>query len=284
MKTVPRGFVPVVCMIVGLAVAASPAGARTTSNTKDGKPNILVVMTDDQSAEDLDASGFDAATGRAIDAMPNTAALLTAKGARFDNAIDSFPLCCPSRATFITGQYSHNHGVGGNFFPYGWYGMTDRANILPKWLQSAGYYTAAVGKWLNGYGAGTSADKDAQGNPLKAGGEKPAGFDNWNGAVDVSAYDYFNLALNQNGTVKYWGDKAYSKALNDFARIQVMAPAAKTIGSVLAWAATFFGGTQQDGRRHVHQGGRPEHLRCRSQAGLRQQYESLQPGQELLLA
>ena len=41
----------------------------------------------------------------------------------------------------------------GNFYPYGWYGMKDRGNILPAWLQKAGYTTALIGKWLNGYGA-----------------------------------------------------------------------------------------------------------------------------------
>jgi N-acetylglucosamine-6-sulfatase len=62
-------------------------------------------------------------------------------------------VCCPARATFITGQYAHNHGVAGNFYPYGWYGMKGGGNTLPRWLQKAGYRTALVGKWLNGYGA-----------------------------------------------------------------------------------------------------------------------------------
>ncbi len=85
--------------------------------------------------------------------MPNVRRLLARQGTTFDNAVDSFPLCCPSRATFITGQYAHNHGVLGNFFPYGWYGMKNRRNTLPAWLHDSGYRTAAIGKWLNGYGA-----------------------------------------------------------------------------------------------------------------------------------
>ena len=44
----------------------------------------------------------------------------------------------------------------GNFWPFGWYGMKGRAN-LPSWLQKAGYRTALIGKWLNGYGSATSA-------------------------------------------------------------------------------------------------------------------------------
>ena len=85
--------------------------------------------------------------------MPNVRRLLAGQGTTFADAVDSFPLCCPARATFITGQYAHNHGVDGNFSPYGWYGMKDRGNILPRWLQKAGYTTALIGKWLNGYGA-----------------------------------------------------------------------------------------------------------------------------------
>ena len=66
--------------------------------------------------------------------MPNVQRLLAEQGTTFADAIDSFPLCCPARATFITGQYAHNHGVEGNFAPYGWYGMKDRENTLPAWL------------------------------------------------------------------------------------------------------------------------------------------------------
>ena len=189
-------------------VAVQPAMARTATNMKDGKPNILVVMTDDQALADLQA-------------MPNLKSLVAAKGVQFSNAVDSFPLCCPSRATFITGQYSHNHGVGGNFWPYGWYGMTNRANTLPKWLQDSGYYTALVGKWLNGYGSGKTGNKDAEGHPLVPGGEIPVGFNNWNGSLDVSAYDYFNFTINQNGKPKSWGDSSYAQKLIDFANIQV---------------------------------------------------------------
>ena len=189
-------------------VAVQPAMARTAANMKDGKPNILVVMTDDQALADLQA-------------MPNLKSLVAAKGVQFSNAGDSFPLCCPSRATFITGQYSHNHGVGGNFWPYGWYGMTNRANTLPKWLQNSGYYTALVGKWLNGYGSGKTGNRDAEGNLITPGGEIPVGFNNWNGSLDVSAYDYFNFTINQNGKPKSWGDSSYAKKLIDFANIQV---------------------------------------------------------------
>ena len=107
---------------LALAVIASPASARPSSADRDGRPNVLVVMTDDMATADLVH-------------LPNVQRLLAEKGTTFADAVDSFPLCCPARATFLTGQYAHNHGVIGNFAPYGWYGMKDRGNILPTWLQ-----------------------------------------------------------------------------------------------------------------------------------------------------
>ena len=142
--------------------------------------------------------------------MPNVKRLLAAQGTTFADAIDSFPLCCPARATFITGQYAHNHGVGGNFWPYGWYGMKHRANILPAWLQKVGYRTALIGKWLNGYGA------------LDAHGEVPHGFDIWRGLLDVSAYDYYNFVMNKDGDLTTWGDADFARKLVEFSHIQVI--------------------------------------------------------------
>jgi arylsulfatase A-like enzyme len=188
----------VVAALAAVAILALPgsAGARPEAAARDGRPNILVVMTDDQAAADLAK-------------MPNVRKLLAKQGTTFSNAVDSFPLCCPSRATFITGQYAHNHGVIGNFYPYGWYGMKDRGNILPAWLKKVGYRTALVGKWLNGYGA-----EDAH-------GEVPKGFDIWRGLLDVSAYDYYNFVMNRNGKLKTWGDAVFARGLVEFAKIEV---------------------------------------------------------------
>jgi N-acetylglucosamine-6-sulfatase len=191
------------------------ADARPASAAKDGRPNILVVMTDDQAQAD-------------VAHMPNVKRLLARRGTTFADAVDSFPLCCPSRATFITGQYAHNHGVGGNFFPFGWYGMKHRANTLPAWLQGAGYRTALIGKWLNGYGA-----RDAH-------GEVPHGFDIWRGLLDVSAYDYHNFVMNQNGKLKTWGDADFARKLVEFAEIEVT-PNPGGLQGVLAQLQKFFG-------------------------------------------
>jgi N-acetylglucosamine-6-sulfatase len=201
--------------LAGAPPLGASAEARTAGADGDGRPNILVVMTDDMAASDLAL-------------MPNVGRLLAKHGTSFADAVDSFPLCCPARATFITGQYAHNHGVGGNFYPYGWYGMKHRANTLPAWLQDAGYRTALVGKWLNGYGA-----RDAH-------GEVPAGFDIWRGLLDVSAYDYFNFVMNRDGKLRTWGDAAFARGLVEFANIEVT-PNPGGLSGVLAKLASVFG-------------------------------------------
>ncbi|MDQ3102225.1 MAG: sulfatase [Actinomycetota bacterium] len=206
----------IVMAAVGIVLTASAdAEARPVGSDRDGRPNILVVMTDDMAATD-------------VALMPNVKRLLARRGTTFDNAVDSFPLCCPARATFITGQYAHNHGVKGNFNPYGWYGMKGRRNILPAWLQDAGYRTSLIGKWLNGYGA-----RDAH-------GEVPAGFDTWRGLLDVSAYDYFNFVMNRDGKLKAWGDAEFARKLVEFAIIEVDNEP-DSLTSILAKLAELFG-------------------------------------------
>ena len=188
-----------VCILIAAVASlalATVADARPNGAGKDKRPNILVVMTDDMAKADLKF-------------MPKTKRLLGDKGTTFADAVDSFPLCCPARATFITGQYAHNHGVEGNFAPFGWYGMKHRGNTLPAWLDDAGYDTAMVGKWLNGYGA------------LDAHGEVPKGFDTWRGLLDVSAYDYFNYVMNRDGKLKSWGDAKFARKLVKFAHMEV---------------------------------------------------------------
>ena len=114
------------------------------------------------------------------------------QGTSFTRAFVSYPLCCPSRATFLTGQHSHNHGVLGNGTPVGGFDDLDQANTLGVWLQQAGYRTIHVGKFLNGYGLT---------NPTYI----PPGWDRWTGAIDDTANASFNYELNENGTVAAYG-------------------------------------------------------------------------------
>lgn len=99
-------------------------------------------MTDDLSSLEFD-------TALANNLLPNIQTELIDKGTTFTNFFVTNPSCCPSRATYLTGQYSHNHGVLSNehgilFF--------DDSSTLATWLQDDGYYTGHIGKYLNGYG------------------------------------------------------------------------------------------------------------------------------------
>ncbi|HEX2196841.1 MAG TPA: sulfatase [Actinomycetota bacterium] len=96
-------------------------------------PNILLVITDDQRA-----------TG-SMQALPTVRALFRRGGRTFTNAFATTPLCCPSRASIVSGRYAHNHGVHTNDD-----GMDlDPDATVQRYLQDAGYRTAVVGKYLN---------------------------------------------------------------------------------------------------------------------------------------
>ncbi|HKH21227.1 MAG TPA: sulfatase-like hydrolase/transferase, partial [Gammaproteobacteria bacterium] len=127
-------------VLLGGIIFSAPSGlvAQTVA-----RPNIVVIMTDDQTLEMMRV-------------LTKTRQLIGDQGTTFRNSYVSFPLCCPSRATFITGQYPHNHGVFQNVPPNGGYTKLNHNNTLPVWLQDAGYFTSHIGKYLNGYGQLTS--------------------------------------------------------------------------------------------------------------------------------
>jgi arylsulfatase A-like enzyme len=99
--------------------------------------NIVFILTDDQRANTMAQ-------------MPLTMSLIGNPGVRFVNAFATTPLCCPARATILTGLYTHNHNVRSNGAPYGAPAFAD-ASTIATWLQAAGYRTALVGKYLNLY-------------------------------------------------------------------------------------------------------------------------------------
>ena len=99
-------------------------------------PNIVLVMTDDQAGSQVGPLY-----------LPRITRLLQGEGTTFDNAFLTTPLCCPSRASLLTGQYGHNNGVLTNSYRY----LRAQRNVLPAWLRRAGYVTAHVGRFLNRY-------------------------------------------------------------------------------------------------------------------------------------
>jgi N-acetylglucosamine-6-sulfatase len=166
----------------GTPPAGQSASTADAAKAEAARPNIVLILTDDQTLESLRV-------------MPQTLHLIGDAGTTFSNAFISFPLCCPSRSTLLTGQYAHNHGVRGNLPPHGGVGALDATNTLPVWLQEAGYYTAHVGKYLNGYGQVVEPDV-------------PPGWSRWLALVDPSTYSMYDYTLSDDGALVHHGDAA----------------------------------------------------------------------------
>ncbi len=178
---------------VGRAAAVAAPAPRAVAPRR---PNVMVIETDDMRADDLRF-------------MPRTTRLIGDRGLTFENSFAPYPLCCPSRSSFLTGRYAHNHRVLSHVEPFGFASFDDRATLATT-LRSAGYRTALVGKYLNGYG------EQRLRRPASRVGDPslryvPPGWTHWAAASDRTwapgeafrggTYDYFNLVQNVNGRV-----------------------------------------------------------------------------------
>jgi len=157
-----------------------------------GRANIVFVLTDDLSSD-------------LVRFMPHVLAM-ERHGLTFTNYFVSDSLCCPSRASIFTGNFPHDTHVYGNFGSTGGFQAFHRRgeerHTFAIALQRAGYRTAMMGKYLNGYGqvAGHLADGTATDVPSTF---VPPGWDEW----DVAGWGYpeFNYTLNENGVLRRYG-------------------------------------------------------------------------------
>jgi len=151
------------------------------------RPNLILILTDDQ---DLGSLAY----------MPKTRELIGAQGMTFRNYFVPLSLCCPARATILTGLYAHNHKVYTNFPPDGGFERFEaqghEQKTLATALHDAGYRTALIGKYLNGY-------------PDKADpAHIPPGWDEWVSPVQGSPYAAYRYTFNENGKLVKHGSKA----------------------------------------------------------------------------
>jgi N-acetylglucosamine-6-sulfatase len=122
--------------LAGAVIALSINRDDPPQQAAPNAPNFIVIMTDDQALNTWKPS-----------VMPRTFARMVDGGTDFKEAFAVPPLCCPARASFLTGRYPHNHGVVTNNYRR----LADKEDVLPVWLSEAGYQTMFAGKFLNGY-------------------------------------------------------------------------------------------------------------------------------------
>jgi len=150
--------------------------------------NVVVIVTDDQSFDSIP---------RSVPVMPYLQARALDPADHwvvFTHAFVNTPLCCPSRATMLTGRYAHHTGVQGNTDGE----RLDERETLAAWLDAAGYETGLVGKYLNGY-------------PFGRGPYVPVGWDRWWGKQQGGPESiYRNFTVIEQGTPVSYGADAYS--------------------------------------------------------------------------
>jgi N-acetylglucosamine-6-sulfatase len=165
--------------IMGLLLLLAPAIGQGSNIPR--QPNIIFILTDDLS----------------LNLLPYMPRVLQMQqnGVTFSNYFVADSLCCPSRSSIFTGRYPHNTGVLGNAGPSGGYTAFEANNMqsvsFAEALSAAGYRTAMLGKYLNGY-------------QPKLNGPDP-GWNYW--AVAGDGYAEFNYNLNRNGQVVAYGDQ-----------------------------------------------------------------------------
>ncbi|XP_054711336.1 N-acetylglucosamine-6-sulfatase-like [Uloborus diversus] len=160
------------------------------------KPNFVFILTDDQ---DNILGG--------MTPLAQSKHLIGDNGITFSNMFVTTPLCCPSRASILTGKYAHNHGVvnnsiSGNCNSYSWQASHEQKTFITN-LKKNGYATFYAGKYLNQYG------KSAAGGVHHV----PPGWENWIGLVGNSCY--YNYTLSVNGIPEKHGNDPQKDYLTD---------------------------------------------------------------------
>lgn len=182
-------------ILIGVTAAIKQPTAAAT------RPNVLLIVTDDQ---------IDRPRTVTAQIMPNVYRELVQQGTRFTNAFVTNSWCCPSRASILSGQYSHTNGVwtvGGRYSLPAW--RNHENSTLATWLHGAGYRTGLVGKYLNEYGA-TSGTTYI-----------PPGWDDWRAIMNLNYQvnsGYYDYDLNENGQIVHYGSSSADYATRVFTR------------------------------------------------------------------
>ncbi len=164
------------------------------------QPNIIFILTDDQ----------DLLLG-SVDYMPLLQKQLIKQGMTFGNHYVTDPLCCPSRASILRGQFPHNTQIidlfepGGGALKFRWTHLED--STAGTWMKSAGYATAFMGKYMNQYPCNLEGFSLAN----------PPGWEEWFTLCDEGAYNYYNSTYSHNGNFTYFAGEYQTDTLRDHA-------------------------------------------------------------------
>ena len=153
---------------------------QSTPTRAADRPNIVLFLMDDMRYDDMAA------------AMPNVMARIVRPGTEFISNYCASPLCAPSRAMLLRGQYPHNTGVTTNAGAHGGAAMKNIDDeTIGVWLQRAGYHTTFIGKYINGYGEASSGYAQTY---------VPPGWNVWRASCDRT-YNYVDTVVNHNGRI-----------------------------------------------------------------------------------
>jgi arylsulfatase A-like enzyme len=117
------------------SIALAPMQPTTQEPLAPSRPNVLIIVTDDQR------------TAGTEEVLPTVMERFASEGTSYSNAFATTPTCCPSRASIFTGRYSHNHGVLTS--KSGQASLLDQGTTMQRYLSEAGYRTGLFGKYLN---------------------------------------------------------------------------------------------------------------------------------------
>jgi N-acetylglucosamine-6-sulfatase len=170
-------------LLAGLAMVqwvlfAADTTPRVAHAQTPGRPNIVLILTDDQRYDTLHV-------------MPEVRRLLMQRGMTLRRAIVTNPLCCPSRASILTGRYSHTTGVYANSPPNGGWAafQSSESDTIATALHDVGYRTALFGKYMNGYGGEAAY--------------VPPGWDRWFAVTDAGGYYNYSIYDDARGHLSY---------------------------------------------------------------------------------
>ena len=166
----------------GVVTASTARPAAAARRTVDKRLNVVLILSDDERSD-----------GTMV--MRNVQTLLADHGVNFTNAHVTTSMCGPSRASILTGQYAHHTGVFDNFGAHAYPAFKDEPTDLPVWMHDAGYQTALVGKYINGYTGVAGHHKI------------PPGWDDWQVMDSIPMEAYYNYSLNDNGHLERYGSK-----------------------------------------------------------------------------